>query len=432
MKRAILLVSGGADSTFLFYRYLDLKRNAKLDFSVLHVNYGLRGAESDADEAFVKALCECYGVCCHIRRPTLPTSGNIQELARKIRLRACFEIQIKEGSTDAITAHHRDDFLETLVMRKRRGAGLKGLCGIARQRIFKNPLQKGLLLTLCRPLLDMKKSDIIASLQGRGLAYRTDSSNLTPKYFRNRVRQELAEFPLGVVKESRLVKMASHLSVIDQYFDGRLRQLLTDFRRYVPFSVWDSWPEEIRYRFFKEKMCSKGFLKEVEGRHLRVLQDKVARLDLGNAVFFKDAGGCYFYSTWELSTMKTPHTIRAPGAYHFMEWERNFLFEFRVAGFNTKADLVLDAGKISFPLTLEVAGEFGRHSLKSQNFTPRGGVRKVSLKDYYQARHVPHYTRLFTPVLKDTHENIIAIVGVGVADHVKVTEKTSQILIIRD
>lgn len=128
--------------------------------------------------------------------------------------------------------------------------------------------------------------------------------------------------------------------------------------------------------------------------------------------------------------MRNPRTILAPGAYRFMEWEGCFSFEFRMADFDTLGRLALDADKISFPLTLGVAGEFGGHSLKSQNFVPLGGVRKVSLKDYYQARHVPHYARLFTPVLKDAHENIIAVFGIGIADHVKVTEKTSKILVI--
>lgn len=401
--RVLLLVSGGADSTFLFHFFVGLKSHHAVDFDVLHVNYGLRGRESDADEDFVQRLCDEHGIVCHVRRPMLLQSGNIQNQARRGRLAACFEIQTNEGLAHAVTAHHQDDLIETLVMRKRRGAGLKGLVGISRRRILKNPLQKGRELALWRPLLGVKKSEIVAALNERGLSYRTDSSNATPKYFRNRVRQELAQYPISEASAKRLTCFSRVLSAVDFYYDARLSRFLTHFRHHVPAYVWESWPEELRYRFFKEKMRSKGFYKEIEKRHFAVATRETARLTLGRASFFKDVGGCYFYSEGDLAAFRLPKIIPAPGAYRFAQWDGYF----RVCD------------KFVFPLTLGVAGEFGAHSLKSEFFKPAGATKKVSLKDFYQSRHLPRYARLFTPVLKDAKGQIIAVIGVADADQIK-------------
>lgn len=104
-------------------------------------------------------------------------------LASCVIWRAC-EIAQTKGYAILATAHHADDQIETLTMRKARGAGLKGLCGI-------HTLSTSHGLKLWRPILHWRKSEILQKLALDGRLFRTDSSNSSLAYFRNRTRQAL-------------------------------------------------------------------------------------------------------------------------------------------------------------------------------------------------------------------------------------------------
>ena len=126
----LLLFSGGPDSTALFHLLLSQKKQKTHSFAVLHVNYGLRGADSLADEKHVRSLCREHGIVCHIRRVKLSKAAGIQQRARLIRRHLAAQLAKKNGYCWLATAHHADDQIETLIMRQARGAGLTGLAGI--------------------------------------------------------------------------------------------------------------------------------------------------------------------------------------------------------------------------------------------------------------------------------------------------------------
>src|SRR5690606_12065841 len=107
--RVVVGASGGLDSTVL----LRLLHAAGFAVAAAHVNYGLRGEASDADEAFVRALAAELGVPCHVRRVALPEGENRQDAARRARY-AFFE-EVAEGEGVVAVAHHRDDQAETVL-----------------------------------------------------------------------------------------------------------------------------------------------------------------------------------------------------------------------------------------------------------------------------------------------------------------------------
>lgn len=175
LSRPLVLVSGGPDSVALLRAILDLGGSP----AVLHVNYGLRAEESDADEEFVRRLCEDLGVPCEVRRVHI-SGSNFQERARDERYRLAGELSESLQSSSVALGHNSGDVAETVLMNLARGAGLRGLSGI--------PPKRG---NVVRPLLERSREEVVAYLEALGQAYRTDSTNLAGKYARNRVRLEV-------------------------------------------------------------------------------------------------------------------------------------------------------------------------------------------------------------------------------------------------
>lgn len=290
--RSLLLVSGGPDSVLLFHFFLFLRQHTHLRFEVIHFNHGLRGVESQREANFVKTLCEEHDVLCHVRHLRLPHMGNLQNEARERRLRSCLKLSHKKRYTFFVTAHHQDDFLETLMMRAQRGAGLSGMTGI--RHLTRLSSKTGSSLFLYRPLLAMTKQEILNTLSQRQLEYCVDSSNLLPRYFRNRVRFFLKGQGDSKKVKSHLYQLACHLGKVDDYLNARVFDLGKQYPKFIPKSEWQSWPEEIRFRFFRHQMNHHGFGRQIERRHFALLGRVPHKLVLNEAVFLEDKWGCYF------------------------------------------------------------------------------------------------------------------------------------------
>src|SRR5215207_4169797 len=176
LSRPLALVSGGPDSVALLRVLLVLGGEP----AVLHVDHGLRGDESREDAEFVRALCERLGVRNEVRRLQLAEGPNLQERARDERYRLAEEVADGLGLQTIAAGHTADDVAETVLLNLARGAGLRGLSGI--------PPVRG---RLVRPLIRHRGSDVLRYLEHLGQPYRTDPTNLAPKYARNRVRLEV-------------------------------------------------------------------------------------------------------------------------------------------------------------------------------------------------------------------------------------------------
>src|SRR5918997_2026324 len=176
LGRPLALVSGGPDSVALLLALVGLGGEPV----VLHVDHGLRGEESREDAGFVRQLCEGLGVRCEVRGIRLEEGPNLQERARDGRYRVAEEVAEELGLRAIAAGHTADDVAETVLMNLARGAGLRGLSGI--------PPVRG---RVVRPLIERTRREILDYLQSFGQQYRTDPTNLTGKYARNRVRLEV-------------------------------------------------------------------------------------------------------------------------------------------------------------------------------------------------------------------------------------------------
>lgn len=176
LSSPLALVSGGPDSTALLRVLFGLGARP----AVLHVDHGLRGAESRADAEFVRGLCAGLGLECVVRELALEAGPGLQERAREARYALAGELARELGASTIATGHTADDVAETVLMNLVRGAGLRGLAGIP-------PVRGG----ISRPLVEVSRAEILDYLKEIGQDYRTDPTNALPKYSRNRVRNEV-------------------------------------------------------------------------------------------------------------------------------------------------------------------------------------------------------------------------------------------------
>ena len=180
-EKILLAVSGGMDSMVM----ATLFSEAGFNFAIAHCNFSMRGDESDGDELAVKNLAASLSVEIHTQKfNTASFAGenklSIQEAARILRYKMFDELCNLNGYDKIATAHHHDDSIETFFINLMRGSGPAGLRGI--------PLKNK---NIIRPLLFATRKEIYDYAKSEKVLYRTDSSNETDDYLRNRIRHHL-------------------------------------------------------------------------------------------------------------------------------------------------------------------------------------------------------------------------------------------------
>ncbi|RMG74392.1 MAG: tRNA lysidine(34) synthetase TilS, partial [Bacteroidetes bacterium] len=179
--RVLVAISGGPDSVFLAWALRELG----YEIGLAHINYQLRGEDSEREEALVRQYAQDWGVPLFVQRadprPLVELGqDSLQMVARKIRYTFFEETMAGEAYAQCATAHHQDDQLETLVMQWLRGNPQHPMPGIPRQRG-----------AYVRPLLDLTKADILRSLEELQLPFGLDQSNTKQAYLRNQIRHRL-------------------------------------------------------------------------------------------------------------------------------------------------------------------------------------------------------------------------------------------------
>ena len=186
-SRLLCAVSGGADSVALLYTLHRLQKTGGFSLYVSHVQHDLRGGESQADEAFVREICQRWNVPLEVQRAGLDGTmedPGMETLAREAR-RRIFARQMEALNADALlTAHHRDDQTETVLMHLLRGAGADGLCGMQPCTSWNGKL-------VLRPFLNLPKQSLLDALEREGIPHREDRSNQQAITPRNALRLNL-------------------------------------------------------------------------------------------------------------------------------------------------------------------------------------------------------------------------------------------------
>ena len=177
-------ISGGVDSMVLLWLLI---KTGKYRVIVAHINYGMRGSDSDSDEQLVRSVCKQNKIIFEVYRAREQEKsypqGNFQDQARNIRRQFLMSTMNKHHADAIFLAHHKDDQIETVFQKILRGAAADKWTGM-----------KSLDLPWVRPLLEITKNELVSFAEEHKIPYRTDTSNLESCYSRNVLRNEV--FPL--------------------------------------------------------------------------------------------------------------------------------------------------------------------------------------------------------------------------------------------
>ena len=207
-KGVLLAVSGGADSTALLLMAAQwAAQPGRPPVAVATVDHAMRAGSRGEAEA-VAALSRRLGLTHHLIewRGPKPRS-RIQERARQARYQLLEACARAIGADVLATAHHADDQAETVLFRLLRGSGVGGLRGME-SAVAKDAL------TLARPLLALRKSELVAHCEANGQAYADDPSNADPRFARTHLRRLtalLAAEGLGAPEIARLARRAARM-----------------------------------------------------------------------------------------------------------------------------------------------------------------------------------------------------------------------------
>ena len=288
--------SGGIDSMVLLDVLVKLGRKVE----TIHVNYQLRGEDSEKDQQFVEQVCEKYGVPCHVERIDLQKvldahGGNLQETARTVRYRYFEKFKVKKNNRIAL-AHHADDQIETFFLNLARGGGVLGLAGmLAKHEQY------------VRPLLAFSKREIKSYALENGVEWREDRSNAENKYNRNKLRNLfIPEMEQEVPSLRKSVLSLVHaFQETQQQLESRVEPMrkVTLETRLLSFTDFDGLTDPELNELLRQLDLPSG----IGGELIKLRTSQVGKfIELPNSLFIRivhEKEGFYFMEQTELPAL---------------------------------------------------------------------------------------------------------------------------------
>ncbi|MBN2374807.1 MAG: tRNA lysidine(34) synthetase TilS [Sedimentisphaerales bacterium] len=471
--RWLLAVSGGPDSMAMLTALTELKNSARLplaDLQLAHLNHQLRADQSDADETFIRQQAKNSHLPitvarCDVQALAQNTSQSLETAARQARYDFLAQTARKNYCNKIALAHNADDQAETILHRIIRGTGIKGLAGITPIRDLDDD-QSVKPLQIVRPLLTVSRDQIEQFLRRRNIPWRIDASNESNTFTRNRIRNQLlpllAEQYNPQVKQAliRLGQTAHWLTdLLSRNADATLQNLTLQFDSNSAIldaaSLAQLPPiqqtELIRHLLEKLKLP----LQRISFLHIRSVTDllnhpdQFSKLQLPEnlQVALKNQELHFSIVTDQQDSQKTtpltqiilisPGTNDLPAKYLFVDNQQsqpahslrieNLLLDqynqLNPAEFyraKSHRQEIIDPDKIVGQLTL-------RTWQNGDRFQPLGSAGSKTLGDFFTDHNIPTESRPQIGLLCDDR-GIIWTLGLRIADRVKITHKTSQLL----
>ena len=419
--KILLAVSGGVDSMVMLSLFVRLGYN----IGVAHCNFSLRGEESDGDTEMVLNECAKLGIVCHSKRfdteGEMERTGDSMEMtARRLRYAWFNELCHTEGYNVIAVAHHSNDSIETFFINLLRGTGLRGLTGINRQYG-----------KVVRPLLFASREEILDYAKHNNIPYRNDSSNLSTKYLRNRIRLNLMPM-LQDINPRFMPLMQGNLCRLDeaqQFIDAAIEQVRKVAMHSengidtIEVSAIDAtYPRDfVIYELLSSTYGFKGdVVEQINNALKRGVTDKrfysrdyVAHLDRGNILISKieEEDSCEVVVEQDSTRSYCGNSI-----LYYEHTDIDNINDFRLP-----SDVALfDKKKLQYPLRL-------RRWREGDSFVPFGMEGRKKVGDFLTDQKVPVVERKHQFVLL-SGEDIIWVVGRRIDDRYKIESKTKNIL----
>jgi len=310
----VLAVSGGPDSTALLWLVARWRKSLKRgpELLAVTVDHGLR-PESAREAATVKRLAKTVGVAHRtlVWKGKKPATG-LQQAARKARYALLAEAARGTGASYVLTAHTLDDQAETVLIRMSRGSGLSGLVAMA--QVSRLPDASGN-MTLVRPLLELPKARLIATLGAAKVAFVDDPSNRDPRFTRARLRGLLPSLAGEGLDAARLSLLARRLkradSALEAYADRAMAILAENTPEtgpiVFPATKFARLPAEIALRLLGRAVTHLGDEGPVELGKLEALHAALAAAQSGQGRFRRSlAGAIVTFGGGQISVERAP------------------------------------------------------------------------------------------------------------------------------
>ena len=394
----LVAVSGGIDSMCLAEKV----RLSGEPFAVAHCNFGLRGAESDGDEAFVRNWADAHGIPCHVR--LFETSAcaasqgiSIEMAARRLRYHWFGELCREHGYTGVAVAHNANDNAETLILNLLRGTGVKGLLGMKADGFIPDPEFAD--IPLHRPLLSMTRADIEAFAAEHGLTWREDATNAHNDYKRNKIRNLV--FPVFREINPRFVETLNR-----------------DMERFA-----EALPEGVG---FSEPVATLGHIRgrgplpagQWEGRRGEAPEGSESPTSAGRAIVHEN-------STFGVREGRIEGFVHENGTFGVRDAE----FEVKEEVWDGSEEVKQPAGMLI--LDADKAGELVEGTWETGDWIrPLGAPGKKKMQDWFTDHHIPADEKPFVRLYKraDDPHHVLAIAGWCIDHSVRVTGTTRRIL----
>ncbi|MFO7692229.1 MAG: tRNA lysidine(34) synthetase TilS [Vicinamibacterales bacterium] len=447
-SRVVAAVSGGSDSVALLLLLLDVAGACAFTVAgVAHVNHGLRGAASDRDEAFCRALSAKLGVAFEVRRRDVARLAHDGRVSREVAARharyECLAEMAERLTADVIaTGHTRDDQAETFLLRLLRGAGASGLSGI-RPRLGH----------VVRPLLDIRRHELLAELAGRRQAYRTDSTNRDVRVPRNWVRHRLLpmlarQLNADVVEvlardaavlrdEAALLDQLSQETasrLIEQARDGAVSldaRGLADLapalaRRVVRLALDRQAPS--RFRGFDHVEQVLAVARADRGRPAADLPGVRVERNRASVVLYNRGHGSRPTAAAFRYELAVPGRTDVPECGCAIDVRREIHAPGQPVTSQTLGD---DRERAIIDAAAAGAGLAVRSRRPGDWIRPLGLRGSTKLQDVLVNRKVPRSERDRVPLVVDAHDDILWVAGHVVSQDARVTDRTRSVVVLK-
>lgn len=462
--RIVLGVSGGADSVCLFHVFLQLMPFFNLSLFVVHVNHGIRGEEAEEDEAFVKELCENAKVpfwCVKADIPAIAKMEGIteEEAGRKVRYEAFYKCVEKNKCNKIAIAHNKNDNAETMLFHLFRGSGVKGLTGISPKRDV-----------IIRPLLCVTRKEIETYLEQQNISFRTDRTNLTQDYSRNKIRHRILTFAqeeINIKAIEHMAHTANQLRLMENYLE---KNVDLAYNRLVICNKDNSFRMKVKELQQEDLIMQQGIIRKVFYQLANQLKDiDAVHIDLVLELLTKEVGkrlhlpyGIQAEKGYEYITMSVNHSrqdkkdsnktsakeeiagfehvLNIPGDTYIPEINHSF----RTRIIKYKKNLIIpqdgytkwfDYDKINNTVLIRSrnSGDYiqidskGNNSRESNALLSNSPWSRKKIKSLFIDEKIPREERDLVPLVADG-SHIMWVVGNRISEAYKINEDTKAIL----
>lgn len=415
-EHIIVGVSGGADSVYLLKVLDSLKKEMKLTLTAVHINHMIREEAVD-DEAFVEDLCGKLSIPCvsfkiDVKAIAKREKKSLEEAGRKVRYDAFYKILRKHHADKIAIAHHQNDQAETFLYRCARGTGIYG-AGAMKEK-------DGVLI---RPLLCIKKQEIIEYLKQSGQNWVEDASNQDDTFARNQIRNQIIPRLESINEQAveHIGMLCEDIKEVTMYLTDQIEEVFTDCITQIDSGFEIDCDKLIRENVWIQKQIVKKVLeetakkkKDLERRHVEDLIE----------LMHNETG----------KMISLPYGMKAEKSYQYMRVQKDVISEKQgIQGklfFEEVTDLtnilendcikIIDYDRIETGVQLRCRkpGDF---------FTFGRENKRKSLNRYFIDEKIPRQLRDEIPLVADG-SHIVWITGRRVSEYYKITKSTRRYL----